>query len=395
MRHLAILLAAPLVASLVLSPVLAQTIQQPQQPLQPVPQPQVGTAPTSKSLSASTVSDNQQQPQWVRIAPAGGFPTPPGQTQASSQQQIQAAFPQSNYGADNYAVATSPTQGAQQYPAGIGSQNGIAPMPPLAPPSNYEQAEQIVSPFKNDEIVRLRQRLDDSRKAKAFHPVRTVPRISSISVDLSPGAALPIARVLPGEMSTLVFVDSTGAPWPLAASPRVADPRYFDVEWLQGTPSVVVSALSPYEDGNITVFLRGLATPVVVKLASGEPDSKEKNRVVDYRLDLRVPGRGPNAQTPLLGPGKIVLYDDTMQAFLDGIPPKGAKLVIARGGVPARTQVWEYGGSMFVRTSCDIQTAFDQSMASGDGTRVYRLAPTPYITLSEMGRSMNLQLDLN
>ncbi|MRT95210.1 conjugal transfer protein TraN, partial [Xylella fastidiosa subsp. multiplex] len=90
----------------------------------------------------------------------------------------------------------------------------------------------------------LRQQLDDLRKAKAYHPVRTVPRISSISVDLSPGAALPIVRVLPGEQTTLVFVDSTGAPWPLAVTPRVSDLRYFDVEWLSGTPFVVISALS-------------------------------------------------------------------------------------------------------------------------------------------------------
>ena len=63
--------------------------------------------------------------------------------------------------------------------------------------------------------------------------------------------------------------------------------------------------------------------------------------------------------------------------------------------MPARTQVWQYGDAMFVRTNYDIQTAFDQSMAAADGTRVYRLPPTPYVTLSEMGRSVTLQLDIN
>ncbi|WP_028229510.1 DotH/IcmK family type IV secretion protein [Paraburkholderia ferrariae] len=398
MKRLALLLVAPLAAS-TLAPAMAQNAQQPQP--QPQPAQQQSAAPAAQGVAAPAPAPQQPQqaqaPQWVNAgAPAGAFPPPPGQAPMSSQQQIQAAFPQTNYGAANYAVAGQAPQGyPQQYPAGAVPQNGVAPMPPLAPPSNYERAEQVVSPFSNGEIVKLRQQLDDSRKAKAYHPVRTVPRISSISVDLSPGAALPIARVLPGEQTTLVFVDSTGAPWPLAVAPRVSDARYFDVEWLQGTPSVVISALSAYEDGNVTVFLQGMATPVVVKLATGEPDSKEKSRVVDYRLDLRVPGRGPNAQAPFLGAGRIALYDDTMQGFLDGIPPSGAKRVTAHGDVPARTQVWQYGDAMFVRTNYDIQTAFDQSMSAADGTRVYRLPPTPYVTLSEMGRSVTLQLDIN
>ena len=406
MKRLAILLVVPFATNSAVSQVQVQAAQQPQQqqPLQQQAAPQQRTTPVpAAAVQAASLPPGQgvvppaagypQPQQGTRAASAGGFPAPPGQAQMNSQQQIQAAFPQSNYSAGNYATAGQAAPG--QMTNGNIPQNGVAPMPPLAPPSNFEQAAQLVSPFTNDEIVRLRKNLDNSRKAKAYRPVRTNPRISSVSVDLSPGAALPIARTMPGETSTLLFVDSTGAPWPLAAKPRISDERYFHVEWLEGSPSIVISALSGYEDGNVIVFLHGLATPVVVKLASGEPDSKTNSRIVDYRLDLRVPGRGPNAQAPLLGPGKIALYDDTLQSFLDGIPPKGAKLVVAHGDVPARTQAWQYDGSLFVRTTYDIQTAFDQSIASGDGTRVYRMPLTPYVALSKMGRSVTLQLDIN
>ena len=405
MKRLAILLVVPFATNSAVSQVQVQAAQQPQQqqPIQqPAPQQRMPAVPAASAQAASpmqgqgvmpaTVGYPQQQ-QLARGATAGGFPAPPGQAQMNSQQQIQAAFPPSNYSAGNYATAGQVAPG--QMTSGNIGQNGVAPMPPLAPPSNFEQAAQVVSPFTNDEIVQLRKNLDNSRKAKAYRPVRTKPRISSASVDLSPGAALPIVRTMPGETSTLLFVDSTGAPWPLAAKPRISDERYFHVEWLEGSPSIVISALSGYEDGNVTVFLHGLATPVVVKLASGEPDSKTNSRIVDYRLDLRVPGRGPNAQAPLLGPGKIALYDDTLQSFLDGIPPKDAKLVAAHGDVPPRTQAWQYDGSLFVRTTYDIQTAFDQSIASGDGTRVYRMPLTPYVALSKMGRSVTLQLDIN
>ncbi|MET3132765.1 intracellular multiplication protein IcmK [Oxalobacteraceae bacterium GrIS 1.11] len=241
----------------------------------------------------------------------------------------------------------------------------------------------------------MRKQLEQTRQAKAFKPVRAVPHIGSITLDLSPGGALPIVRTMPGEVSTLLFVDATGAPWPLAAAPRVSDNRSFDPEWLKGTATVVISALSAYEDGNLVVMLQGFATPIVIKLVSGEPDAKTKSRTVDYRLDLRVPGRGPNAQAALLGSAKIALYDDTMQQFLDGLPPREAKRLTPRGEIPAHTQVWQFDGALYVRTAQDIQTAFDQTIASGDGTRVYRLAPTPYVTLSDVGRSVTFQLDID
>jgi intracellular multiplication protein IcmK len=242
----------------------------------------------------------------------------------------------------------------------------------------------------------MRGSLEETRKAKAYQPVRAIPQISSVSVDLSPGASIPVLRVMPGEISNLVVLDSTGAPWPLVAPPKISKPDLFTAEWLKDSHIVVVSTISPYESGNLSVFLQGSATPVVVKLVTGEPDGKnEKTRVVDARLDMRVPGRGPNAKAALMGPGKIALYDDTLQAFLDGIPPKDARAVETHGDVPSHTKIWQYNGDIFVRTQQDIQTAFDQSLASGDGTKVYRLPATPYVTLSQMGQSVTLQLDIN
>jgi intracellular multiplication protein IcmK len=359
-------------------------------------------APTSAGLTAPgqwrgetplpAIPQAGQAGQWVKSD--NTFPPPPDRLSATAapRQNRQTNYGQGDYGQPAGPAANPPRQGADQ--------NGIAPQPPLVPPNlvppnTLGRGETAVSPFSPAEIVRMRQKYDTTRKAKAYRPVRTVPRISSLTVDLSPGAALPIARMLPGEMSTVLFLDASGAPWPLAAAPRVSDARYFDAEWLQGTATVVLSALSPYEDGNLSVMLQGFPTPVVIKLVTGEPDTKERSRIVDYRLDLRIPGRAPGTPTGLVGPGKIALYDETMQRFLDGLPPSGAKTVKADPALPVKTQVWALNGALFVRTGLDIQTAFDQSIAAGDGTRVYRLAPTPYVTFSDRGRSITLQLDID
>jgi len=315
------------------------------------------------------------------------FPAPP---EAQSK-----TIGQSNFSAAHYSV------NAVQPPSSSVPQNGVAPLPPLQPPEDQQRqedlrrAETMVAPYQYEEIVNLRKQLEETRRATSYKPVRSIPRVSSISVDLSPGASLPIARGLPGEMVTLNFIDSTGASWPLAAEPRVSNPQLFFVEWLESTSTVIISPLSAYGEGNLTVLLQGLSTPVVIKLSSGEPDTSNESRIVDYRLDLRIPGRGPFATAPMLSDDKIALYDDVLQAFLDGIPPSRAEKIAMQGEVPARTKVWQYDGSLYIRTQCDIRTAFDTSLSAGDGTRVYRVSPTPYITLSNAGRSVVLQLDIN
>jgi intracellular multiplication protein IcmK len=297
-----------------------------------------------------------------------------------------ASFPPTNFGASSYPASGQSTEAAVSL-----TQNDM----PLPPPNDFREAERAAAPFTEEEVILLRRQLEAMRKAKAFKPVHTLPQIRSVAVDLSPNSVLPVARTVPGEMTTLVFIDVTGAPWPLAIAPRVSDTRFFDAEWVKDTPSVVLSALSPYEKGNLTVFLQGLATPVVVRLEGAPVDDKDRTRAVDYRLDLRVPGRSPNAKPSAVGADKIALYDDVMQDFLNGTPPSDAVELAMTGDVPAQTKIWQRGDSLFLRTSLDIRTAFDRTMASGDGTRIYQLAPTPYVTLSDRGRAVTLQVDIN
>ncbi|AKU21205.1 DotH/IcmK family type IV secretion protein [Massilia sp. NR 4-1] len=355
--------------------------------------PQPGSNPANGTSAPPAIRQpsNSSTPQWVRAR--DDFPAPP--TSAPSQALAMGEAPAPTQNTAYGPAAKAPPQPSATPP----DQNGVAPLPPLVPPSggqlDFNTAKAAIAPFTPDEIIKLRRTLDDTRKAKAYRPVRTVPRISSITVDLSPGAALPIARMLPGEMATLVFTDMAGNAWPLAAAPRVSDARSFEVEWLQDTASVVISSRSSYEDGNLVVMLRSHATPVMVKLVTGEPDSVGKNRIVDYRLDLRIPGHAPGAPRPINGTEKIALNDDAMQGFLDGIPPKNAIAIALHGDVPSRTQVWQFAGALYLRTRANIRSAFDQTMASSDGTRVYRLPPTPYIALSDGDRSVIVELDIN
>jgi intracellular multiplication protein IcmK len=341
----------------------------------------------SQALAAAAVTPD---PQWV----AAGTAKP-----TSQAQEAPAGFPAAE------TVIAPPAGGFQAPPngpanygvgAGPGGYNpsGGNPVPSVPAPPVINQAREVVSPFTAPEIRELHSDFDETRRAKAAQPVNTVPRISSIAVDLSPGGAPPMVRTARNEPSTVLFLDSTGAPWPLAAAPRLATGDYFDVVWLKDTASIVITALSSYEQTGIAVFLKGLPTPIMIKLSSGDPDSSARTRVVDYRLDLRIPGRGPAAKAPILGAGRIGMYDDVLQAFLDGVPPADARHVRIEGEPPSHTQVWQLDGSMYLRTPLDIRSAFEQTLSSADGMHVYKLDPTPLIAVSQGGQNLSLALDL-
>lgn len=354
-------------------------------------------SPSQAAAATAAVSSAQPAPQDSQWVSAGAPPAPqPGQAQPAAGGGFPtpeaviappaAGFDSAPNGPQNYG------SGGNQATAGqaIGP-NGQQTV--IAPPV-IKQARDVVSPFAPTEIRELHADFDETRKAKASQPVNTIPKISAVSVDLSPGSSPPLVRAARNEPSTVVFFDSTGAPWPLAAKPRVGSDDYFDVVWLKDTSAVVITAKSSYEQTGMVVLLKGSATPIVIKLTSGDPDSDAKTRIVDYRLDVRVPGRGPDAKVPVLGQGRIGMYDDVMQNFLDGTPPQDAKRIKIDGEAPSHTQVWQLGGSLYLRTPLDIRSAFEQTMSSGDGMHVFKLDPTPLIAVSQAGQNVSLILDI-
>ncbi|MDL4860781.1 DotH/IcmK family type IV secretion protein [Halomonas elongata] len=312
-------------------------------------------------------------------APTGGvgFPEAPGAQQArqSINGQKMAGY------------------GTQQYHQQGQSPYGTADLMPLPPPSQLEDAKNIVSPLTPNQITDLRDHYEDTRRAAIARPVSGEGKIRSTSVELAPGSAIPELRTMPNELSTLVFVDSTGAPWPLAASPRVSRNDLFDVNWLGGTNMVTVSPLTSYNEGSLTVVLEDMPIPVSVKISTIDPTSNASEHYYDSRHDLRIPGRGPNAKSPTTSNDQIALYDQVLQSFLDGLPPSGSQPIEI---IPSDNDAsaWTYEGSLYIRTPLPIRSSFERTLSSADGTHVYQLPVTPFVALSSEGRTVTLKLDI-
>ncbi|HBT4779471.1 DotH/IcmK family type IV secretion protein [Klebsiella pneumoniae] len=261
---------------------------------------------------------------------------------------------------------------------------------PVASPALKSAATEIapLTPDEVREMVKLQDGID-----RALAPAQVVPRISSLTVDLAPGASLPLLRTSPGHTSNISLIDSTGAPWPVELEPINSAEDAFDVRWVPGLPVISVQALRPYRQGNLTLSLPGLNVPVVVSLTSGEASPAGRAWTVDSRLDLRIPRRGSGASEVLSPASKVGLYNSTLQAFLDGIPPANARRLKTSNSVE-ETTVWQIGDDLYVRSRAMLRDEFEETSSSADGMRLWKLPLSPLLTFSVAGRSVPLQVHL-
>lgn len=274
--------------------------------------------------------------------------------------------------------------------APTGPMPGQALPPPVS--VSYDQAQATIAPLTPDEIRQLRAQQTEQNRALATPGITAVPRITAQTVSLQPGASLPLVRTAVNWPATVSFIDSTGAPWKILGDPVSGSPD-IDVKWIPGMSFMVITAKRDFVNTLVTVGLEGLPVPLQISVMSGEADTAKKTWTVDARLDLRIPRRGPGAAPDAPGPSRIGLHDDVLQAFLDGVPPSGAKRLKTTGSVPD-TAVWQQGDDLYIRSRADIRDEFDTTLSSADGTHLWKLPLTPRVAFSVDGRTEALSIAL-
>lgn len=328
-------------------------------------------------LYAQQVNTNQQALEQLRIL-QNRFETNP--TTKSSNPQDNAANP-------SVAVATTP-------PAS-------SPLPVAPPTVNsanmatradeemienlaYEQVEKQVFPMQEKEIIKIHDKYKKIELAKTTDP-QTPPKPVATSqfVNLSPGSTPPVIRLAQGFVSSLVFLDSTGAPWPISAY-DLGDPSAFNIVWDKTSNTLMIQASKLYNYGNLAVRLEGLNTPVMLTLIPGQ-------KVVDYRVDMRVQGYGPNAQIASISDNLPPHANRILLHILDGVPPNGSTRLTVSGG---DARAWILKNKMYVRTNLTILSpAWLASMTSADGMHAYEMQKSPVILVSWHGKVMQLKVE--
>lgn len=239
-------------------------------------------------------------------------------------------------------------------------------------------------PLTPQQVVKLRQLIDISQRAASTPPtIPPKPVSTTIVINLAPGTTPPAIRLAKGYVSSLVFVDSTGAPWPIAAY-DIGDPKLVNIQWDGKSNILLMQAANPYIDGNIVIRLVGLMTPLTLELVSGQ-------RVVDFRTDIHVSGLGPNTKDLPAGNGLPPGASPLLLSVLDGIAPPGGKLLTVKGG---DCQAWSLGDKMYLRTRLTLLSpGWVGKMVSPDGMYAYELQKSSSVLVSQYGEPIELKIE--
>lgn len=248
----------------------------------------------------------------------------------------------------------------------------------------YKDMTRSLYPLNPEQILRLKQTYQDNEYALASTAgIPPKPTATSQFVNLSPGSTPPVIRLSQGFVSSLVFLDSTGSPWPISAY-DLGDPSSFNIQWDKTSNTLMIQALKLYNYGNLAVRLKGLNTPVMLTLIPGQ-------KAVDYRVDLRVQGYGPNAKNMPLEEGIPQAANDLLLHVLDGVPPPGSQRLVVSGG---DARAWLSNEKMYVRTNLTILSpGWLASMTSADGTHAYEMQKSPVLLVSWHGKVMQLKVE--
>lgn len=238
-------------------------------------------------------------------------------------------------------------------------------------------------PMTPEQIIDYRKELYRSQQAVNTSPV-TPPRpvSSTITVDLSPGMSPPVIRLAPGFVTSMVFLDATGQPWPIADY-SIGNSKQFNVQWDSKKNTLFIQSTTNFTSSNLALRLAELDTPLVISLVSGQKE-------VDYRTDIQVNGHGPNALAPILGNDLPQATSTHLLGVLDGIPPAGSKELLMNC---AFGRAWVTGNRLLFRTRLTVLSpAWLATVSSPDGTRVYDMPKTPLILATQDGKTIRIEL---
>ncbi len=248
----------------------------------------------------------------------------------------------------------------------------------------FENVTRQIFPLTTEQVLQLKQLHDAQEYAQVATPgTPPKPTATSQLVNLSPGSTPPVIRLSQGFVSSLVFLDSTGSPWPISAY-DLGDPAAFNVQWDKTSNTLMIQSSKLYTYGNLAVRLEGLNTPVMLTLIPGQ-------KAVDYRVDLRIQGFGPHAKNMPMEEGIPPSASDLLLHVLDGVPPPGSQRLTVSGG---DARAWFLNDLMYVRTNLTILSpGWLASMTSADGMHAYEMQKSPVLLVSWHGKVMQLKVE--
>lgn len=242
-----------------------------------------------------------------------------------------------------------------------------------------------LTPQQYERLKGIFMERQQQRAMPYVNPPKPVTR--TLLINLDPGVSPPALRLSRGQQTSIVFSDVSGQPWfiekvsmnrQLFSDGRAAGGGQGSgaAEGEPPTNVLSIEALTPAAFGNVTVTLRGQPTPVIFVLTTGQAE-------VDMRVDAKVPGKNPDAETEVTFQAPPSL-DNALPYFLDGVPPPSAKRLRVTGLEGA--EAWVYDKNLYVKARANAQyPAYFSAARSTSGISVYRYVGVPKAATFTMG----------
>ena len=267
--------------------------------------------------------------------------------------------------------------------------NGIPELQPQIEDQYYHDALKSLEPLTPEQIKNIRQKLNLLDQAKVAPITEINPITRSIDVSLRSGENPFNVKISPGWVSTLTFSDRTGQSWPIQNVTN-GNPEIYDVfsSGPDGTSNIItISAKQAHIPSNLAILLQGATVPLLITLTPSQG-------TIDYRIDVRVDQRGPNATPENLVTSTLApTSDSTILSFLDGVVPPQARSLSVLSHL--KLDAWIYDKLLYVRTNVNLLSpAFTAKHSNASGIKVYVLKPTPVLLVSDHGNTFFAKIDI-
>lgn len=307
-----------------------------------------------------------------------------------------------------HAAENNLTAGNQAAGQEANGQEQVNPyvLPPLPVPDDIRApvgaAGNASSILSRKEILWVKNKMDEAEAAAHYRPQVNIIN-PLLALPTGPGSKIVNIKLAPGFSTTLSFIDSSGATWPVTSfwsgggkSIEISTPSALNSAGTftpqtakdgQGTTSQISAeqkaamnagmvlpdnllTISPNAYGattNLMVTLKGMDTPIMIMLTVINPDDKESYGSVTLRLNKR----GPQAVPALLVSPPPSTVNPELMSFMSDTPPKGADALSVDG--ISDTKAWSYNGNVIVRTRWSVFSPGWIEETQQDGYSVYAM----------------------
>jgi len=228
-----------------------------------------------------------------------------------------------------------------------------------------EEAKSKQFPFSSDEIIQNRVKQNEMERATNIPIVTTKQVITSENLDVDNPSPIVI-RTAPSKVSSVIFFDASGAPWPIEYA-LAGDDEMFTITKAGSAMNVAtIIAGKNFVQSNAVIGLVGLPTTIVFDLQADQ-------RFIDSRKSLRLPRLGPKAKPMAISTNSVI--DNLPPELLDlinGSKLAGSKLLKMEGVKSGNA--YYYNGYIYLTSKYLLRwPASLDSASSPTGKNVYKL----------------------